>query len=839
VKKYATIIVAIIQLLYVGKLAAQNINEPQINDAQVLIIYNQNEKDYSVSLELIIEYFNHFGINYFTKDINDTNLISPDKYNLILISGENIFTNCATTTKLEFGKYLTQCIERGVGIVSFTSELFGENTALRSLTQVNRLSFTNVNHYITQNHEINEEIKLDSTFVDYLPFGQTENDLIKANGANLLSVDKIGNGKIAYWSTTSWMNNNFLGQIRGLDDCFLRSLIWCAKKPFFVRGLLPIVTMRVDDVYGTGARWNKTPFWWVKIANKYHFQPWLGLFLDNVDQAGSIDELRELIMRNACTANPHAFTRPKFIYFDHPNYKVFDSIQSIKNMKLVDAWYEKNAPLPKSTFLVPHFYELGHVCADYAVKNWGIKYFALLMGVDSSWYTNSNVIYQLPYKNYMKPFHSSENKTFSFSDYVRAGDSELFSCLTEIRDLGYDWAPQNNVNAAFVKGRNILKRGLESMVISCLMTHETDFLYAVSPENWESMLKQITESISSYKPIYLTMDSAMAILKSTVESHIKNFEFDGSTYRIQFEGNTTTPTSLYVYTEESKKIVQNMVFIPSFNGSYKYELLKDSISTIITSATAGKPKYQSKSNVPESIISDPFLYNNKFPLSQIPVQTDEFSNSSELFTTKASDQENWIKLSLNIPEGYFLKAIDVWGKNDILYDSNSSNDLIFTLNDGVFSYASSSIDLDTINDRTVCYRRINFEDINFPYYFLAKATSLRIDHSRGNNNELTIAEIRPIIEKLDTKIILDSNDFSVLDDIEIIPNPIRNSFTVYQNVINDESELTIYTEMGEKVYSRKIYGATLIDGNIFPSPGVYFVSVKGKIKSSFKKIIKV
>ena len=59
------------------------------------------------------------------------------------------------------------------------------------------------------------------------------------------------------WGSYDWMVSTVLGPVDGLDDLVWRGVVWAARKPFVMRGMPNLVTMRVDDVSG--------PFWWVHL----------------------------------------------------------------------------------------------------------------------------------------------------------------------------------------------------------------------------------------------------------------------------------------------------------------------------------------------------------------------------------------------------------------------------------------------------------------------------------------------------------------------------------------------------------------------------------------------
>src|SRR5207248_2339310 len=80
-----------------------------------------------------------------------------------------------------------------------------------------------------------------------------------------VTINKFGRGRAVQWSSYEWMSTSVLGPLDGLDDLVWRSLVWAARKPFVMRGLPNMVTLRMDDVSG--------PLWWAHIASDMGFKP--------------------------------------------------------------------------------------------------------------------------------------------------------------------------------------------------------------------------------------------------------------------------------------------------------------------------------------------------------------------------------------------------------------------------------------------------------------------------------------------------------------------------------------------------------------------------------------
>jgi hypothetical protein len=277
---------------------------------QVLVILNSKSTEASKSREYLMPYLDHFGIPFNTLDLADKKLpVDLKIYNLIILSHKGISTT-GTETKKKLIENLKAASASGTGILSFEPELFTESgTESRKTFIADALVYNNGNHYITSLHKFGEKLKLFGT----MQIPEYENVsgeiLLSCQGNPVLWAFEADKARIVNWATMEWMDTKVLGPLGGLDDCLWRSMVWAARKPFVMRGLPPLVTMRVDDVAGRGELWQKDPLYWVNICNKYQLKPWLGLFIYNLTPK-TVDELRGYIQTGQATASPHALGRP-------------------------------------------------------------------------------------------------------------------------------------------------------------------------------------------------------------------------------------------------------------------------------------------------------------------------------------------------------------------------------------------------------------------------------------------------------------------------------------------------------------------------------------------------
>lgn len=583
------------------------------NQRQVLLLLNSGNPESLKTRQYLIPYLDHFGIPYDTLDIAGNK--PPNylhRYSLIILAHRNLSQGQAG-----FGKWkdeLAVAARKGTGILSFDPEFFANNSGELLTVNADTLVFTSGNHYITAYHQHDNRLRLFGNLQFVVPESVSGDVLISANGAPFLWTGEPATGRIVNMASDEWMKTQILGPLGGLDDCLWRSMVWAARKPFVMRGLPPIVTMRVDDVAGRGELWDRSPLYWIETCSHYGFKPWLGLFIYNLNPE-AISELRGYLMSGQATASPHAFGRPprtrkntpdlrgytgegehdfyagfyynplalplreteydEFIYFDHQHFRPWSDDEARKGLDAVDRWYAQNQPLPKSDYFIAHWYEMGSNVIRHVSEKWGMEFIAQNKAIDRPWHDTVPWVIQGPFRLHEQPGTSTNNPARElrginpvyYADFTDINGHRFFNCYTEIRDdAGYEWAPDNDVEATAGRGIRQLTRALNSMALAVLFTHETDYIYLIRPENWEKELQLIVEGIQSYDPIYLTSDEALKIVRATRTSRIHDIghSTDKRTITISFTGKTDVPTFCWLFNEKQSEITRELIEIPAF-----------------------------------------------------------------------------------------------------------------------------------------------------------------------------------------------------------------------------------------------------------------------------------
>lgn len=571
---------------------------------KALAVSNSNSTEVWKYTELLVPYLEHFGVPYESLDLGIT-AFSADRQHppLIILSHTDILSGLdKSAAGVEIVGRIGNMIKLGSGLVCF-DQLFplpgistvgvSDGSAGPNATRTSRLQFGEKPHYIIQNREPGEELMLFGPLVLHAETSPDEEVLIRGNAHTLLGVINTSGGRIVRWTSMDWMLSSVLGPMGGLDGCLWRSFVWAAAKPFVLRCLPPIVTMRVDDVAGQGHIFEKPPLYWVETAIRYGFKPWLGLFIYNL-RPKAVDDVRSFVTARNADAFPHAFGRPprnkrtaefyyhpqalpprskvydEFIYYDHNENRNWSDEEALRGFKAVDEWYDRHGPLPKSTYILPHWYEISTNTLPYVTDVWKCEFIGLCKDPDLPLAGGTPWLKSGPFRLYEKPGEAERGKgPVYYADFVTLADKTLFNTITEIRDdAGYEWAPDNDAAASIGRGVRQLRRALDSLAHAVLFTHETDYIYRIEPDKWEEEIRRVREGIDDYDPIMMTSDEAVKVLRAFRTSRIEEYTVDPCTGMVgaAFSGTADMATSFTVFTEKGGDVKAERFEVPAFTS---------------------------------------------------------------------------------------------------------------------------------------------------------------------------------------------------------------------------------------------------------------------------------
>jgi hypothetical protein len=578
-----------------------------IISCNAVVLVNTQSSAYGDWEFLLKSWLEHYGVPTDVYDLAQVTLPQNlDDYPLIIfghgyLDGEGV---CLGEVELE---RIRTAIKGGSGLVSFDSglscRLFDTQKRSADLAWSQEIEI-HPGHSITDRYQAGQRIPLVSPIeLSKVPLGERLITGAERDGA-LLSVHLCEQGRAIHWASSEWMRSSVLGPLGGLDAAFWRGLVWAARKPFCIRGFPPVVTMRVDDVAGWGGLWQQEPLYWAEDAIRAGFKPWLGLFIYNLDHR-SIEQAREMVFAGNATVFPHALGRPpregqkhyyhpealaprvqsydEFIYFDHHAQKPWCDDEAQRGLDAVETWFRNCHPLPMSRVALGHWYEMGLNTVE-RLRKWGCDHMGKVMDFDLALVPGTPWLRGGPFRRDETPGDAlphgdrqSGKRPVYYADSLRVGEISFFNSLTEIRDdAGYEWAPDNDVDASIARARRQLRRALDGMCMASLFTHETDFIFRIEPQRWTRIMQGAAAEIQSYCPRQMTLDEGMDLLRATRSSRLTSCTFDHASKRLSlhFDGQADRITHFYVFTSEDTALEGILADIPAFDGNLvkKYEL---------------------------------------------------------------------------------------------------------------------------------------------------------------------------------------------------------------------------------------------------------------------------
>jgi len=591
----------------------------------VLVLVNSGSPAYQDGMQIVLPYLDHFGVPYRIIDLMYTPLpVDVAEQALVVVAHRQ---RDMDGRRLGDGgkRALIDAFQHGCGYVSFDPLLFDSADAAKSghLSRTPHapvsgdvIKFGDCTHYITALHETGETLALGQSLsmLPSAPFHGSADatdsaTLLTVGDAPVLSVQQLGQGRLVTWATSDWGRTTVLGPVAGLDDVLWRSLVWAARKPFALRGMPPFLTMRVDDVAGTGGLWHESPLYWVRTCNRYGLKPWLGLFLYNLTP-DAIAETKTLVADGQATAFPHAFGRPprhgardyfysdqalplrsttydEFIYFDHERGRPWPDDEAARGLAAVDAWHARTG-IPISPYAVAHWYEAGLNVMRHLQQRWGVEFICKIQDADASLSKDNPWLALGPFRRHELPgaCHSDTTRRSGrpvyYADFVNFGGVQLFNCVTEIRDdAGYEWAPDNDIPATVCRGVRQLRRALDSMVLPVLFTHETDYIYKISPDAWEAEIAQIMGAIhdDGYEPVCVTLDEGARYARALRTSRMTSCSWDAARRVVSasYTGHADVTTQFLIFTDSDAGITSRRADVPAFSEHALVEVQLQSV----------------------------------------------------------------------------------------------------------------------------------------------------------------------------------------------------------------------------------------------------------------------
>lgn len=566
-------------------LAAPSGATAQAQRADAVLLVNSQSSSYGDAAKFVQPYLENFGVPYTTVDVSTTAIdASIGSYALIII-GHRQLDVAGTYLDASEQTVLANAVRAGTGLVSFDDDLSADGASGRYAFVQDLFGFgyqtpgvgTDVTftsaapgHYVSSRHAAGEAISSASTATASITTGAATALVTFADGSPLVAVATRGQGRAVQWGSYAWMSHNVLGPLSGLDDLVWRGFAWAARKPFVMRLIPNLATMRIDDV--SGYPLSSDSLWWLRTTvTQSPFRPWAGTFYSQIPSADA-DYLGQLVRAGLATSSVHSGYSGNDFYFilQAPKGDLPDATVAA-NFADATAWHNAHN-IPISKFVVPHVYEFGSNVFG-GLRDWGVEFVGAMVTPGSDYY-GPTWIAGGPYRLY-EFLRATRAINLAYADYVPTipnhpeFDNQFFNCVTEIRTItGYEWYPSNDTTTTISNGTREMRRAFDSKVLATLFTHES-YIQQTDPANYERGLTGVVQGIAEYAPVYVTMDYACQYLRAKHNSRIVSSTFDPATQQLTatVTGATDLATQLYVFAGADLAISQTPVSIPVFSGT--------------------------------------------------------------------------------------------------------------------------------------------------------------------------------------------------------------------------------------------------------------------------------
>lgn len=317
-------------------------DQPALGNASWLVLVNSSHASFPEVHPTVIAALQHFGVPYRVWDLAKSPLPESEALGCagLLLAQAHLGRALARDSAIA----LLRAVRAGVGLFSLDPWLQGypaelrRSLGLRAGSERRAVAFrvATGNSFVTTFRETGEMIPLRAP-VAVLPLEGAGRALLRDDrGHPVLHAGRLGRGRFLWWGVSPevW-KPRVLGHGWGLDDFFWRGLAWCARKPFAMKAMPPMATMRFDDCAGWGGlRWilSSMPrdgrplpaplsrilaadgkngsvlrrFRYVHLLNAFGWRPEVSLFVDQISKE-DWREVKLLHDRGGAQFSAHAF----------------------------------------------------------------------------------------------------------------------------------------------------------------------------------------------------------------------------------------------------------------------------------------------------------------------------------------------------------------------------------------------------------------------------------------------------------------------------------------------------------------------------------------------------
>ena len=292
----------------------------------VLAIIDSGQPEIGFQFETAFGALAHFGIPFRVVDLDTASLAEDalDDCRAAIVFQEHLGSRLGASGQAA----LLRAVEGGMGLVTFDGDLAAYGEPFRRAAGVTgtgqggdvvvgsteTLHVRDTDHPITwwQDGERTKRLKLP---VPTALVRVTDATVLveDENGVPALVARRFGRGKVVQWlaSPKLWLRQYF-GHTFGLDDVWLRSITWAARKPFVMKAMPPFVRLRFDDCQGLWRDANDLRF--IEVLNELGHVP-STCFCLRALTAGGAAKVAELYHAGKAEFAPHTLAPNTSLFY--------------------------------------------------------------------------------------------------------------------------------------------------------------------------------------------------------------------------------------------------------------------------------------------------------------------------------------------------------------------------------------------------------------------------------------------------------------------------------------------------------------------------------------------
>jgi hypothetical protein len=551
-----------------AEVGAMKIRQVVKGTATVLVLLHDNSEYVLDGLEhTVFSAFRHLGVPFTVMCTQDgIDIAKLDQHPLLFIPQSGTMRYISS----EKQKAIEATHAAGLGLViyepdvrllpSWLCDCFDIDVSNIAMSRFKEINTVNNDEYICWHRQVGEVVRSDKGIACSRSITrQSPVTLVDEANSQLLFKRTNNLGKIVLfpWDIALY-DQEYLGHACGMDDVFLRSIVWAARKPFVTWGMPAQAGLLVDDCSGSYDH-----FGYVDSMVHHGWKAQLALFTETIDEVthDDADKAKRILRSGWADGNLdimfHALRYNESFCFNHMKRASLTKEELDDRFERWD-WYERTWQIKHSHWAHPHFGEIGKNAIPYFEQR-DILWITYLLPFDASWFDVPGKIDAL-----------SNLPPYSHAGYYQCAlpvKTSILGCncvLDQKRRTSADYVPQTDYlwnhtpfwnesehpqleQAARVLALQI-QRGLDSGFYGEGATHEQR-IAVLRKEEFKEILEEADRLLERYHFERTLISHSLSIARKRCYCHLVELDFRHSKEVVAYTFSNTEAigTQIQIY----------------------------------------------------------------------------------------------------------------------------------------------------------------------------------------------------------------------------------------------------------------------------------------------------